>query len=265
MKERNKKQEARQRRSLQIEKFEHRMVPAASILPVDVIEVDVLEESISTPVHSAMEVTEQVKQQGALVNQLSEGKGTRIWTDGTFSSVVEKLAPGVWTNGNATSVVEKLAPAVADLWHDAIPEEDFGLRIADRANGITFPDDLGPPGVWTNGNATSVVEKMAPAVDDLWHDAIPEEDFGLRVADLANGITFPDDLGPPGVWTNGNATSVVEASVVDRTGPRASSTWVPCPPYEPVAAEVDQIFHDAGEPDIPVVASQGWKNVVKSW
>jgi hypothetical protein len=213
MKERNKKQEARQRRSLQIEKFEHRMVPAASILPVDVIEVDVLEESISTPVHSAMEVTEQVKQQGALVNQLSEGKGTRIWTDGTFSSVVEKLAPGVWTNGNATSVVEKLAPAVADLWHDAIPEEDFGLRIADRANGITFPDDLGPPGVWTNGNATSVVE----------------------------------------------------ASVVDRTGPRASSTWVPCPPYEPVAAEVDQIFHDAGEPDIPVVASQGWKNVVKSW
>ena len=213
MKERNKKQEARQRRSLQIEKFEHRMVPAASILPFDVIEVDVLEESISTPVHSAMEVTEQVKQQGALVNQLSEGKGTRIWTDGTFSSVVEKLAPGVWTNGNATSVVEK----------------------------------------------------MAPAVDDLWHDAIPEEDFGLRVADLANGITFPDDLGPPGVWTNGNATSVEEASVVDRTGPRASSTWAPCPPYEPVAAEVDQIFHDAGEPDIPVVASQGWKNVVKSW
>jgi hypothetical protein len=204
MKERNKKQEARQRRSLQIEKFEHRMVPAASILPVDVIEVDVLEESISTPVHSAMEVTEQVKQQGALVNQLSEGKGTRIWTDGTFSSVVEKLAPGVWTNGNATSVVEK----------------------------------------------------MAPAVDDLWHDAIPEEDFGLRVADLANGITFPDDLGPPGVWTNGNATSVVEASVVDRTGPRASSTWVPCPPYEPVAAEVDQIFHDAGEPDIPIVVNR---------
>ncbi|MFP6619934.1 MAG: hypothetical protein VB877_11345 [Pirellulaceae bacterium] len=249
MKERNKKQEARQRRSLQIEKFEHRMVPAASIIPVDVIQVDVLEEPISTPVHSAIEATEQVKQQGALVNQLREGKGP----------------PGVWTNGNATSVVEKLAPAVDGLWHDAIPEEDFGPRMADLANGITFPDDLGPPGVWTNGNATSVVEKLAPAVDGLWHDAIPEEDFALRIADLANEITFPDDLGPPGIWGTGPVSSVVEASVVDQAGPRASSTWIPCPPYEPLATEVDRIFHDAGEPDIPISSSQGWQEVVKCW
>ena len=159
------------------------MVPAASIIPVDVIQVDVLEEPISTPVHSAMEASEQVKLQGVLVNQLPEGKGTRIWSDGTFSSVVEKLAP---------------------------------------------------------------------AVDGLWHDAIPEEDFGLRMADLANGITFPDDLGPPGVWGTGPVSSVVEASVVDQAGPRSSSTWIPCPPYEPLATKVDQIFHDAGEPDIPM-------------
>ena len=191
MKERNKKQEARQRRSLQIEKFEHRIVPAASIIPVDVIQVDLLEEPISTPVHSAMEATEQVKQQGALVNQLREGKGPRIWT---------------------------------------------------------------------HGNAASVVEKLAPAVDGLWHDAIPEEDFGLRMADLANGITFPDDLGPPGIWGTGPVSSVVEASVVDQAGPRASSTWMPCPPYEPLATEVDRIFHDAGEPDIPMAGycSRTW-------
>ena len=248
MKERNRKQKPYQRRSLQIEKFEHRMVPAASIIPVDVIEVDILEESISTPTHSAIEAAEQVKQQGALVNQLREGKGPRIWTDGTISSAVKKMAP-----------------AVDNLWHDAIPEEDFGLRMADRANGITFPDDLGPPGVWTNGNATSVVEKMAPAVDNLWHDAIPEEDFGLRVAVRANGITFPDDLGPPGIWDTAPVSSVVEASVVDQVGPRVTANWLPCPPYEPVAAEVDQIFHDAGEPDIPIEASRSWKHVVKSW
>ena len=89
MKERNRKQKPYQRRSLQIEKFEHRMVPAASIIPVDVIEVDILEESISTPTHSAIEAAEQVKQQGALVNQLREGKGPRIWTDGTISSAVK--------------------------------------------------------------------------------------------------------------------------------------------------------------------------------
>ena len=196
MKERNRKQEPGQRRSLQIEKFEHRMVPAASIIPVDVIEVDVLEESISTPAHSAIEAAEQVKQQGALVNQLREGKGPRIWTDGTISSVVKK---------------------------------------------------------------------MAPAVDRLWHDAIPEEDFGLRMADRANGITFPDDLGPPGIWDTGPVSSVVEASVVDQVGPRVTANWLPCPPYEPVAAEVDQIFHDAGEPDIPIEASRSWKHFVKSW
>jgi len=196
MKERNKKQEPGQRRSLQIEKFEHRMVPAASIIPVDVIEVDILEESISTPAHSAIEATEQLKQQGVVVNQLREGKGPRIWSDGTF---------------------------------------------------------------------TSVSEKRAPTVDNLWHDAIPEEDFGLRIAERANGITFPDDLGPPGIWDTGPVSSVVEASVVEQSGSQVTEKWLPCPPYEPVAAEVDQVFHDAGEPDIPVQASQGWKNVVKSW
>ncbi|MCP4811625.1 MAG: hypothetical protein GY888_03880 [Planctomycetaceae bacterium] len=192
MKERNKKQEPGQRRSLQIEKFEHRMVPAASIIPVDVIEVDVLEESISTPAHSAIEATEQLKQQGVLVNQLREGKGPRIWSDGTF---------------------------------------------------------------------TSVSEKRAPTVDDLWHDAIPEEDFGLRMADRANGITFPDDLGPPGIWDTGPVSSLVEASVVDQVRPRMLSSWLPCPPYEPVAAKVDQIFHDAGEPDMTLAGYGSWTPV----
>ena len=196
MKERNRKQEPSRRRSLQIEKFEHRMVPAASIIPVDVIEVDVMDEAISTPAHSAMEATEQLKQQSVLVNQLREGKGPRIWTDGTISDVAKK---------------------------------------------------------------------MAPEVDGLWHDAIPEEDFGLRVVARANGITFPDDLGPPGIWDTGPVSSVIETSVVDQRGQRVMDNWLPCPPYEPVATEVDQVFRDAGELDIPIEASQGWKNVVKSW
>ena len=316
MSEQNKKQQERQRRSLQIEKFEDRVVLTASMAPAEPMEpVDV---TLSQPV---IEATEHVCQKGAQVNQLREGKGPAIWTREISSSVIEKLAPagnengvtvpywniasdspstGIWTDGTMTNLVEKLAPAVNDLWHDAIPEDDFEVAVDSHENGISFPEDLGPSGIWTDGTFTSVVEKLtlpglaepakptsvagsvvenlAPTVDQIFHDAgEPDIPVVAGVSDNANGITFPDDLGPPGIWTDGTMSTVIDKLTAPRLTDLAKPNAVAGSALEQltppgltdlakpnaVASNVvvnltpatDQIFHDAGEEDISVVAS----------
>ena len=231
MKVRNKKRQEPQRRTLQIEKFEDRVVPAASVVPVEPIQVDV------EPMKPAIESTQQ-ESQGA---NLREGKGPEIWTTGS-TGVVEKLAESVkgymtadsfldghaeekptnsggyqedssiWSDGTFTSVVEKLAPVMNGLWHDAIPEEDDLIDLSGgEENRITFPDDLGPPGIWADGTINNVIEKLAPTVNDLWHDAGEEEiPVVASASENVNGITAPDDWGPPGIWTTGPVSSIVE-------------------------------------------------------
>jgi len=229
MKVRNKKRQEPQRRTLQIEKFEDRVVPAASVVPVEPIQVDV------EPMKPAIESTQQ-ESQGA---NLREGKGPEIWTTGS-TGVVEKLAESV--KGYMT----------ADSFLDGHAEE--------KPTNSGYQEDSS---IWSDGTFTSVVEKLAPVMNGLWHDAIPEED---DLIDLSGGeenrITFPDDLGPPGIWATEIGSSLASQRGLHgnleglKTFAPKHLTWVPCPPYEPVAAEVDKIFHDAGEPDIPVMVNR---------
>jgi len=315
-----KNREKCQRRSLRIEKFEHRIVPAASIVPVEAIQVDV------EPLQPAIEFRQQ-EGQGA---KLRDGKGPGIWTARGTSGVTDTLGrdgcsymttdsfldghaeekPTVRTaagdkvgaesiikapvledavsslletdqESNVTGAttlniaVEKLKPAVNDLWHDAGEEEiPVVASASENANGITFPDDLGPPGIWTDGTINNVIEKLAPTVNDLWHDAGEEEiPVVASASENVNGITVPDDWGPPGIWTTGPVSSIVEqlipagltdlakpnaltAGVIDKQRPpglvdMAKPTRATSGVVEKLAPAVDQIFHDAGEPDIP--------------
>ena len=80
-----------QRRSLRIEKFEHRIVPAASIVPMDPMNVDLDVEDLRWR-QPAVEVVEQGCQQAAQVNQLREGKGPGIWTARGTSGVTDTFS-----------------------------------------------------------------------------------------------------------------------------------------------------------------------------
>ena len=322
-----KNREKCQRRSLRIEKFEHRIVPAASIFPMDPMNVDLDVEDlrlhqpavVANPqgCHNVMTDLRGTLA-AAQVNQLRDGKGLETWTAGDTTGVVEKLAESVkgymtadsfldghaeekptnsggyqedssiWSDGTFTSVVEKLAPVVNGLWHDAIPEEDFGVRVVGKESRITFPDDLGPPGIWTDGTINNVIEKLAPTVNDLWHDAGEEEiPVVASASENVNGITVPDDWGPPGIWTTGPVSSIVEqlipagltdlakpnavtAGVIDKQRPTgledmAEPTSTTSGVVEKLAPAVDQIFHDAGEADIPVVAEPSALFILEAW
>ena len=192
-----KKQQKNQRRALRIEKFEHRIVPAASIIPADSVAIIAPDPFEVGEITFALPAVERVNGTTKASKALTTGKNqvtVPYWNLGNGRT-------GIWTDGPINGAVKNQAPAVNSLWHDAGEEDTakesrledciFDMYIDDASSNVAQKNDMSndyrfehgdvrfpyvkpgafPEDIWTDGPITSVVEKLAPVVNDLWHDA----------------------------------------------------------------------------------------------